>query len=303
MDTNRLRYFVTAAETLNFSEVARIFFISQPAVSHQISLLEEELGEPLFKRNGKKLFLTETGAQFLPDAISILEKMDTAVLNVKRHREGELGKVSVVVASTCSVPYKQCLKIFSKYNPDVLIDTRIAIGREQSRILDAGDYDIFFTAEKIVAGRRNQLDYVVTHMDMLCLALPAGCPEPEDMSDFSALNKLPYIGLSSGDSTMIQDESLMVLSAAGYIPRIINQYNRIEALLMSVDAGIGIAVLPQSLTAFYTYPEIKYIPIPHSATACVGAWRKGNNNQAAVNFAHVIKRLFPKKANGILQDG
>ncbi len=61
MDHARLKYFVSAAQCLNFTEVAKNNFISQPSVSHQISLLESELGVSLFIREGKRLRLTNEG--------------------------------------------------------------------------------------------------------------------------------------------------------------------------------------------------------------------------------------------------
>ena len=72
MDSTKLKYFVSAAHRLNFSEVAKLFFISQPTVSHQIDLLEQELGVKLFYRNGKRLELTSEGAYFLPLAEKLL---------------------------------------------------------------------------------------------------------------------------------------------------------------------------------------------------------------------------------------
>ena len=53
MDIDQLRYFVTAAETLNFTEAARRHFISQPAVSSQISALERSLKVKLFRRSSQ----------------------------------------------------------------------------------------------------------------------------------------------------------------------------------------------------------------------------------------------------------
>ena len=60
MNTIQLECFITVAEHLNFSRASEILKITQPAVSHQIRSLEEELGVKLFKRTSKKRF-THTG--------------------------------------------------------------------------------------------------------------------------------------------------------------------------------------------------------------------------------------------------
>ena len=78
MDTKQLTYFVAAAKYRNFSRVAEEFYLSQPAISHQIKMLERELNTELFARNTKKVTLTESGALFLEDAKAILEAVEQA---------------------------------------------------------------------------------------------------------------------------------------------------------------------------------------------------------------------------------
>ena len=61
MELRQLKYFITSADTLNFTEAARQCFITQSTLSQQIKQLETELGVQLFERIGKRVFLTETG--------------------------------------------------------------------------------------------------------------------------------------------------------------------------------------------------------------------------------------------------
>lgn len=73
MNTVQLECFITVAEYLNFSKASRELKITQPAVSHQIQILEEELGVKLFNRTNKSVTLTQEGVLFLPDAQLILK--------------------------------------------------------------------------------------------------------------------------------------------------------------------------------------------------------------------------------------
>uniref|UniRef100_UPI003D7DB1AD LysR family transcriptional regulator n=1 Tax=Brotaphodocola sp. TaxID=3073577 RepID=UPI003D7DB1AD len=68
MNTFQLACFLSVAKTLNFSRTAQELNISQPAVSHQINMLEKELNVKLFSRTSKSVTLTQEGLQFLPDA-------------------------------------------------------------------------------------------------------------------------------------------------------------------------------------------------------------------------------------------
>lgn len=74
MDDFRLRVFITAAKTLNFTKCAEQLFISQPAVSKHIGELESRYKVQLFERSGSRLALTEAGRVMLEHA----ERMPTA---------------------------------------------------------------------------------------------------------------------------------------------------------------------------------------------------------------------------------
>lgn len=85
MNTVQLECFVTVAEHLNFSKASRALKITQPAVSHQIQTLEEELGVKLFNRTSKSVTLTREGISFFADAQLILKTALSAKERLGRH--------------------------------------------------------------------------------------------------------------------------------------------------------------------------------------------------------------------------
>jgi DNA-binding transcriptional LysR family regulator len=87
IDSRLLRAFVILARTGSFTRTARELHLSQPAVSHSIKSLEEEMRCRLLDRVGKSVSLTQAGEQFLGHAKKILLEMDAA-----RERISELGK-------------------------------------------------------------------------------------------------------------------------------------------------------------------------------------------------------------------
>ena len=75
------------ADYLNFSKASSILKITQPAVSHQIQTLEEELGVKLFNRTSKNVSLTQEGMLFIADAKLILKTAKSAKKRLGEHKE------------------------------------------------------------------------------------------------------------------------------------------------------------------------------------------------------------------------
>lgn len=86
MNTTQLECFMAVVEFLNFSKAAASVNMSQPAISHQINSLEDELGVKLFLRTNKSVRLTVEGATFISDAASILRIAESSKLRLSENR-------------------------------------------------------------------------------------------------------------------------------------------------------------------------------------------------------------------------
>lgn len=88
MEMRQLKYFVGIAEALHYGNAAKKLFVSQPALSQQIHLLENEIGVELFVRARRqqhhRVELTEAGKVFLVDARRILQLSENAVETARR---------------------------------------------------------------------------------------------------------------------------------------------------------------------------------------------------------------------------
>ncbi len=93
VDIHKIGTFLCAAETLNFSEAAKQLHLSQPTVSHQIKMLEKEMGVTLFKRTNIGLELTEAGRVLLPWARRLMndtKNLQAIMLSIQDDVVGEL---------------------------------------------------------------------------------------------------------------------------------------------------------------------------------------------------------------------
>ena len=91
----QLECFLAAAECLNFSRAAERLRITQPAVSHQIKTLEDELGVSLFSRGARRVDLTREGQLFFRYAGEILKLTGVSKAQVQRCRAGRMQRLGV----------------------------------------------------------------------------------------------------------------------------------------------------------------------------------------------------------------
>src|ERR1700735_1246392 len=95
-----MQAFVRVVEKGSFSAVAKERGIGQPAVSKQISALEEELGAELIHRTSRSIALTEPGRDFYESALHILDDFVNATLRIGRGHTAPKGLIRVTVAPT-----------------------------------------------------------------------------------------------------------------------------------------------------------------------------------------------------------
>jgi LysR family nitrogen assimilation transcriptional regulator len=97
MKFTQLKYFLKIAEVGSVSAAARELFIAQPALSHQVAALENELGVALFVRSVKGVRLTLAGEKLVHHAKLILRQVDIAKADVISDEFSPRGEVSVVI--------------------------------------------------------------------------------------------------------------------------------------------------------------------------------------------------------------
>ena len=109
MTSRQLDYFSTIAECQNFSAAARKLYVSQPAISQQIQVLEEEIGYPLIHRTRHHVELTEYGQIFLQfcqklkdDYTDLCDSMYELKI-CRDYRDGKVTKEELDKCSTCDM--------------------------------------------------------------------------------------------------------------------------------------------------------------------------------------------------------
>lgn len=141
-----LRYFVAVAEELHFTRAAERLYISQPALSKQIRMLERTLGTPLFHRRGRDVRLTPAGQALLPHAKRLLADWDAAAAAVEQTRTDQ--RSTLVVGMSTSPGRGGLLPAirsrFTDRHPDATLALHQVGWADATAGLADGDSDIAF---------------------------------------------------------------------------------------------------------------------------------------------------------------
>lgn len=131
MELRQLRYFIRAAETLNFTVAAEACFVTESTLSQQIKQLETELGTLLFKRVKRKVLLTEIGERFLPFAIRTVADADESVQLVRDLQQLRTGTIRIGCTYSFTIELSKVLLRFCKAYPDV----NVSVERHSANVL------------------------------------------------------------------------------------------------------------------------------------------------------------------------
>jgi len=298
MDINQLKYFISVAQTLNFSEAARRNGLTQPSISHHIGELEKQLGVCLFIRDKRSVVLTDAGRTFLPNAVEIVELTQKSILQLGKMDAGQQGTLTIAALTTCSSVLSRCLTAFAAAYPDVTVDIHYTSGRTQSLIMNEDRYDVHFAAVEMVP-TGSTFSYIALGTDRLCVALAGNHPLcrvfDEKGVDFPLLAGERFIACSQNDGPALYRNIMDVCAARGYAPNITCQHDRAEAILLSVGAGLGISVIPETLQEVSYAENVRLYPIAgdDALRHYVMAWRRAITNPAVELFVRTASAIYP----------
>ncbi len=122
---NALWTFEVAARHQSYSRAAEELRLTHSAISHQMRLLEDELGAPLFERSGRQMRLTQLGAELAAEVRDSFERLGRAVDRARRLSSSKLITVSVLpsFASRWLVPR---LSRFYELHPELEVSLRVS---------------------------------------------------------------------------------------------------------------------------------------------------------------------------------
>jgi DNA-binding transcriptional LysR family regulator len=169
VDSEALQTFVAVHRTGGFSAAAEELRRSQPAISRRISLLEQQLGGPLFERTAAGVRLSQLGETLMPHAVRVLAALDDARQAVRDLRELKAGPVKLAVVGTLAGPMLTgVLRRFTAEAPDVALSLRTATSRQVSELVQASEATIGLRYFRDAASDLECLEMAAEQLVVVC---------------------------------------------------------------------------------------------------------------------------------------
>lgn len=241
MELGQLRYFLKAAELRNFTRAAEACLVSQPALSQQILKLEEELGRPLFERQGRQVALTAAGELLKERAEQILSLVDDAKGRITD--DGESGRISVSAIPTIA-PFllPDVLRCFAERFPKAEVEVNEDVTESLLKRLSQGEVDAGVVALPI---EKQYLEVEPLFEEELVLVMPPDHPLAERKRVTVAdLHAEPFVLL--GEAHCLTGNVLSFCRQKAFQPVVTGRTSQLATVQELVALGHGVSLVPES---------------------------------------------------------
>lgn len=291
MELRQIRYFHCVARELSFTRAAKLLHIAQPPLSRQIKLLEEELGVKVFERQGRGIRLTDAGKYFMDHTQKMTQQLEETIKATQR-----IGKKDRVWFGVGFVP-----STLYGYMPDFIralreLSAQVEIGLvemttlQQFEALKMGRIDLGIGRIKL---SDPEIARVVLRDESLVVAVPR----------YHRLASVAGVGVNE-----ILQESLIVYPAAprpsyadhvldlfsqhGYVPNVVQEVNELQTAIGLVAAGIGIALVPESVRRLLR-DDVVYIDFQAVGftSPIMMSWRKNDESGLLKDVVGLAKNM------------
>ncbi|KFG72853.1 LysR substrate-binding domain-containing protein [Streptomyces mutabilis] len=247
MELRHLRYFATVADTRHFGKAAERLHMAQPPLPQAIRRLETELGVDLFTRTTRQVTLTPAGEVFRTDVERILKAVDEAVTRVGRFASGVEGVLRVGLTGSASYRQLPALaRLLKRERPHVMMEVHTEM------LTPAQELGLIERRLDIGALRPPVRLEGIAHRALADEPLVVAVPEEHWLAEAATvrveqLRHEDFVMYGAALGSVVNDAVVRSCLASGFYPRCAYEVAETSAALALVAAGLGVAVLPDSI--------------------------------------------------------
>jgi DNA-binding transcriptional LysR family regulator len=269
--------------------------VSQSAISEQVFDLEQEIGVGLLIRGRQKIRLTPHGEVFLSEAKRVLAAANLAVETTQRSGRGEIGTLNVgFLNGGTGDEVPNIIKDFRRRYPGVRVSISETIPNEQSQALANGTLDVGFT-RPLEPPFDQLLRSELLYRDPLIAVFPKDHPLARGPVDLRSLAREKFVLVAREASPALFDKIMALCSAADFFPQIAATGVVWSSLLILVQAGEGIAILPSNLQPRVS-KDLAFCPLTNRGASfgIVVAWSPDRESPVQKSFLDLVREYRRK---------
>jgi len=247
MDLRQLEMFIAVADNSSFTSAGRQLHVAQSAISRKIGLLEDELGEPLFKRVNKRIFITPAGGMFLTYARRIFQDLRNATLEISEFSRLEWGHLSIGAGMmACIYILPPVLEKFRALHPR--IELEVATGSTEALLSKLRNNSIEIGVLTLPI-RGSDLEVLPLCEEEMVVVVSRKHPALSQRRWINAeeIPKYPLIAFSRETRTRAVLDQFF--KDAGIVPRILMEIENVAMIKPLIKIDLGISVIPLSAVA------------------------------------------------------
>lgn len=289
---HHLKALIAISETGNMSNAARYLAVSQPALSQQISKLEEQLGTQLFRRNTSPVIFFPPGILLLKTAYETMKNINYSTHNIALMIEGFVGKLHLSVECHSSFDWLlPSVAAFQKTWPKIQLDLISGYQPDPISLLVKGDADLALVSE--MQDRSDVLFYPLLGCEIFAL-----------LAKSHPLATKPYLAEKDFERQVIAHypiaDERIGLFRDFLFPTKINPARRTsevtEFILHLVESQKAVAALPSYLTAGYRMTHKTVVALPIGGNGFFGklyavTTAAGGNSPYLIDFIKIMRRV------------
>jgi DNA-binding transcriptional LysR family regulator len=286
MELRHIRYFLAVADSKSFTRAAEQIGIGQPPLSMQIRDLEKEVGVRLFRRIPQGVELTAAGTVFLDVVRTIPSEVERAMLGAQRAARGECG--SLRIGFTASAAFNpvvaECVGNFRRSYPDVSVTLKEKNTPGLVAAITEGELDVVFLRPGEIDIENLGLRLMSEEPLFAVLPRTYTSAQPENLC-LADLSQESFVLFQREISPHLFDTIVAACRKAGFEPRIEQVAPQMASIMNLVAAGLGVSLLPPSMSQIQVKGVVFRALKDVSATARLSlAWRRVDTSPFVRNF-------------------
>jgi DNA-binding transcriptional LysR family regulator len=254
MELQQLKYFQVVAKLEHMTQAAKELYIAQPSLSKAIARLEEEVGAPLFDRQGRQIRLNQSGRTFLARverAFAEIEEGQREVADLVGLERGLIGLAVLYTVGANILP--NLLHAFRTEHPHIRFRLFQNAAQVMLNQLDAREIDLCITSP---APENQEIDWAPLMTEEIFLAVPPGHPLASRSSIcLSEVAHEPFVSLKPQHG--LRQTTDEYCRQVGFKPEVTFEGDELTLVRGLVAAGIGVAFIP----ALAWQQETEHMPV------------------------------------------